>query len=142
MDENRSLFGMELDHPGSEEMIDISRWIKMFGILLISITFLALMAFLVGWRSVAELISEEMNVGGSESKMALMVIVCVLVIVAAVVGIMAFFLLRGSGRIRTAIRMKDQVLFNNGLGDVKTFFVIYGSFSILGLVGSIFSLLK
>jgi hypothetical protein len=53
---------------------------------------------------------------------------------------MGWFIIRGAGRIRAAIRHKDQLLFNNGLADLKTFFIIYGVVSILSLLSNLVSL--
>ncbi|MGZ8553314.1 MAG: hypothetical protein ACXWV8_07910, partial [Chitinophagaceae bacterium] len=75
---------------------------------------------------------------GSQAAMA--VVAAVLLLLAVVLGIMSWFLIWGAGRIKSALRMKDQLLFNNGLSDLKTFFIIYGVISIIGLLASLISL--
>jgi hypothetical protein len=137
MDENQSLFELEIDHPTAEELLDTARWQKMFGVLMLTIIGLALLSFLVGWNKIAGMIDEAIAGEGSQAAMA--VIVVVLLLVGAVIGIMSWLLIRGAGRIRSAIRTKDQLLFNNGLSDLKTFFIVYGVISILGLLSNLIS---
>lgn len=138
MDDNQSLFELEVDHITSEELLDTARWQKMFGIMLITIIGLVLLAFLIAWNKISTLIDEAIAGQGSQAAMA--VIVVGLLLVAIVLGIMAWFLIRGAGRIKSAIRVKDQLLFNNGLSDLKTFFIIYGVISIIGLLGDLISI--
>src|SRR5688572_12242474 len=139
MDENQSLFELEVDQIASEELLDTARWQKMSGILMLSIVGLVLLTFFLGWNRIAGLVDEAIAGEGSQAAMA--VIIVVLLLAGLVIGIMSWLLIRGAGRIKTAIRNKDQLLFNNGLSDLKTFFIIYGVISILGLLGNIFSFL-
>src|SRR5687768_12426955 len=129
MDDNQSLFELEVDHITSEELLDTSRWQRMFGIILLTIIGLVLLAFLIGWNKISVLIGE--TIAGENSQAAMAVIVVILLLIAIVLGIMSWFLIRGAGRIKTALRMKDQMLFNNGLSDLKTFFIINGIISII-----------
>ena len=135
MDENQSLFELEVDHATSEELLDTSRWQRMFGVLMLSIIGLILLAFLIGWNKIAGLVDEAIAGEGSQAAMA--VIVVIVLLVAVVIGIMSWLLVRGAGRIKTAIRNRDQVVFNSGLSDLKTFFIIYGVISILGLLSNL-----
>ncbi|MGZ5219399.1 MAG: hypothetical protein ACXWC7_04950 [Chitinophagaceae bacterium] len=138
MDENQSLFELEVDHITSEELLDTSRWQKMFGVVVITIIGLVLLVFLIAWNKIGTLINESLAGDGSQAAMA--VVAAVLLLLAVVLGIMSWFLIRGAGRIKSALRMKDQLLFNNGLSDLKTFFIIYGVISIIGLLASLISL--
>ncbi|MGZ8525520.1 MAG: hypothetical protein ACXWV1_13900 [Chitinophagaceae bacterium] len=138
MDENQSLFELEVDHITSEELLDTSRWQKMFGVVVITIIGLVLLVFLIAWNKIGILLNESLAGDGSQAAMA--VVAAVLLLLAVVLGIMSWFLIRGAGRIKSALRMKDQLLFNNGLSDLKTFFIIYGVISIIGLLASLISL--
>lgn len=138
MDDNQSLFELEVDHITSEELLDTSRWQKMFGVVVLTMIGLLLLVFLIAWNKIGALIDESLAGDGSQAAMA--VIVAVLLLLAVVLGIMSWFLIRGAGRIKSALRMKDQLLFNNGLSDLKTFFIIYGVISIIGLLASLISL--
>ena len=72
MDENQSLFELEVDHATSEELLDTSRWQRMFGILMISIIGLILLAFLIGWGKIAGLVEEAIagEGGGDQEQQA------------------------------------------------------------------------
>jgi hypothetical protein len=139
MDENQSLFELEVDPITAEELLDTARWQKMFGTVMLIIVALVLMAFVFAWNKIAILIDESLT-GGEESKAAMTILVGVVILIAAVLGTMGWFIIRGAGRIRAAIRHKDQLLFNNGLADLKTFFIIYGVVSILSLLSNLVSL--
>lgn len=138
MDDNQSLFELEVDPINSQELIDTTGWQKMFGIVLLVTIGLVLLVFLLAWNKIRGLIDEAIAGNGSQAAMA--VVVVILLLIAAVLGVLSWFLIRGAGRIKTALRTKDQLLFNNGLSDLKTFFIIYGVISILGLLGNLVAL--
>ncbi len=138
MDDNQSLFELEVDYITSEELLDTARWQKMFGVVVLSMIGLVLLVILIAWNKIGSLIDESLAGEGSQAAMALIVVIFLLV--AVVLGIMSWFLIRGASRIKSALRMKDQSLFNNGLNDLKTFFIIYGVISIIGLLANLVSL--
>lgn len=138
MDDNQSLFELEVDYITSEELLDTARWQKMFGVVVLSMIGLVLLVILIAWNKIGNLIDESLAGEGSQAAMALIVVIFLLV--AVVLGIMSWFLIRGSSRIKSALRMKDQSLFSNGLNDLKTFFIIYGVISIIGLLANLVSL--
>ena len=70
----------------------------------------------------------------------MLVVAGIILLGAGILGTMSWFLIRGAGRIKTALRTKEQLLFNDGLSDLKIFFVIYGVLGILGLLGNLISL--
>src|SRR5688572_26824647 len=123
MDENQSLFELEVDQATAEELLDTARWQRMFGLIMFSIIGLMFLAFLVGWNKMSELLNE-LLVAGEDGQSAMAVILVVVLLLAIIVGIMSGLLIRGAGRIKTAIRTKNQLLFNDGLGDLKSFFII------------------
>jgi hypothetical protein len=138
MDDNESLFELGVDHINSQELLDTAGWQKMFGVVLLIIIGLVLLVFLLAWNKAAAMIGEVVGTNGSQA--AMVVVAGILLLAAAVLGTLAWFLIRGAGRIKTAIRTKDQLLFNGGLGDLKTFFIIYGVISILSLLGNLVTL--
>lgn len=138
MDDNQSLFELEVDYITSEELLDTARWQKMFGVVVLSMIGLVLLVILIAWNKIGNLIDESLAGEGSQAAMALIVVIFLLV--AVVLGIMSWFLIRGASRIKSALRMKDQSLFSNGLNDLKTFFIIYGVISIIGLLANLVSL--
>lgn len=138
MDENQSLFELEVDYVTSEELLDTSRWQKMFGVILLTIIGLVVLAFLVGWNKIRVLIDEAIT--DDSGRAAMLVVAGIILLGAGILGTMSWFLIRGAGRIKTALRTKEQLLFNDGLSDLKIFFVIYGVLGILGLLGNLISL--
>jgi Ca2+/Na+ antiporter len=138
MEENQSLFELDIDHITSEELLDTAGWQKMFGILLITIIGLVLLAFIMAWDKIRSLINEA--IAGESGQATMVVLIGVLLVIAGILGTMSWFLIRGAARIKSALRTKDQLVFNNGLSDLKTFFIIYGVLSILGLLGNLISL--
>ena len=135
MEQDQSLFDLEIDHPAGEEMVDTSRWQRMLGVLLVISIGLVFLMLLLGWNQVGVLVDEAFGGGGSQGAMAFIVVL--LLLIAVIIGVMAGLLIRGASRIRTAIRTKDQDVFNSGLADLKSFFIIYGVISILSLLGSL-----
>ena len=135
MEQNPSLFDLEIDHPTGEEMLDTSRWQRMLGVLLVICIGLVLLMLLLGWSQVVGLVDEAFGGGSSQGVMAFVVVV--LLLVAIIVGVMAGLLIRGASRIKTAIRTKEQDVFNDGLADLKSFFIIYGVISILSLLANL-----
>ncbi len=140
MEEEKQLFELEVDHLSVDELLETSRWQRMLGIVIVLSMALLLIALLVGWNQISSLVGESMGaVDGSQAAMAFIVVI--LLLVAAVAVIMAGLLIRGATRMKTALRTKEQALFNNGLSDLKIFFIIYGVISILGLLGTLGSFL-
>lgn len=140
MEENQSLFEFELDHPTAEEFIDTARWTKMFGIMILFITGLFVLFMLIAWSKISELLGGLFGMAGSDGQMAMVMVGVVLLLFAAIAGLLSFLIIRAANRIRTAIRLKDQGLFNSGLNDFKISFIIYGIISILSLLTNLFSL--
>lgn len=138
MDENQSLFELEVDHITGEELLDTARWQKMFGNVMLIIIGLLLIAVLFAWNKIGALLDE--SLAGENGQVAMTVIVAVVLLIAAVAGTMGWFIIRGANRIRAAIRQKDQLLFNSGLNDIRLFFIIYGVVSILSLLSNLVSL--
>ena len=138
MEENHSLFELDIDSITSEELLDTARWQKMFGLLLITIIGLVLLAFIVAWDKIRSLINE--SIDGESSQATMAVLIGVLLVIAGILGTMSWFLVRGAARIKSALRTKEQLVFNNGLSDLKMFFIIYGVLGILGLLGNLISL--
>jgi hypothetical protein len=139
MEEDQSLFELEVDAITGEELLDTARWQRMFGVVLLVILGLVLIAFAVAWRKIVVLINDSLA-GSENSEAAMTILIGVVVLVAVVLGTMGWFIIRGAGRIKAAIRQKDQLLFNNGLSDLKTFFIIYGVVSMLSLLTNLVSL--
>lgn len=138
MEEDRSIFEMEVDHVSGEEILDTSRWQHMLGWLVILCLGLLLAGMLFGWDEISVQVNQAIN---AETGRAAMVFVAIVLILVVVIGaVLAGLLIRGATRMKTAIRTRDQFLFTDGLRDLKMFFIIYGVLSIIGLLGNLASL--
>lgn len=140
MEEEKSLFGLQADESTSMEMTDTSNWAKLLGIFMFIGMGLIILFFLLGWTKISFLISAVDDDSGTKAAMAIMLVF--LVIIAGIVALLGFFLVRGSRRVKAGLQLKDQHLFNSGLGDIKSFFITYGVISLLGLALNLFSYLK
>ena|SRR5688572_5537060 len=138
MEEQQSLFEFNVDKNTGNEFIELSRWSKLFAIILISLVGIAILTIGLVWNQFATTFTEES--GASSSVLAVSLTIMGLVILC-IGGIMMFFLLRGANRIRKGITTRDQFMFSSGLGDIKTYFAFLGVFSILSLLSSLITLL-
>lgn len=139
MDERQDLFDFGVDNMTAQELNDMSRWSRLLSILIFSLCGIVLLVLLLAGGKITDGLSQE--IGSDEGASMFIVILVAVVIAIVVVSIMMYFLMRAANRIRAGIRLKDQSLFNKGLGDMKTYFTIFGVLSILGLIGNLTSLL-
>lgn len=137
MEEQKSLFEFNVDDAAAREMTEMSRWSKMFGIIILCLAGVSVLFLLFAWNKLITAFSEQTTGDTSIMAGAMSVVV---VIVIAIVGIMMFFLIRSANRIRGGLFAKDQLLFNSGLNDLKTYFIFMGVFGILSLLGSLSAL--
>ena len=135
MDENQSLFELEIDTVTAEELVDTTRWQKMLGFVLIAIIGLIITAFVLGRNSISVLLGD--LIGGENGQAAIAVIVVVVFILVGITVTMSWLLIRGARRVKSAIRKQDQMLFNKGLNDLKIFFIILGVINIIELIGNL-----
>ncbi len=137
MEENQSLFELEVDNPTASEMNEMARWSKLLGIIIFILAALVFAALLLSWNEIAA--SLQAGVADNNASMTATVLIILIGVAAVVVGTMVFFLVRAANRIRTGIRLRNQAMFNGGLADMKTYFIIYGIISVISLIGSLLS---
>lgn len=138
MEQQESIFEPVLDREASEQVMETSRWQSMLGWLMLIGMGLLLFALFFGWNKITERINEftQTNTGGVAMTFAGLIIILVVI----VAGLMAFLLIRSGKKIKEGVRHRNQSQFNDGLKDLKTFFIIFGILSILGLLGNLASL--
>ncbi len=141
MEDKKGLFDLSVDFPTTQELNELSRWTRLFGILLLVATGLFLLMFLIGWDKIGALFAAALQTPGESQQIAMVFLLVAFLVVGGVIGALCFFLLRSAKRVRQAIRTNDQQLFNSGLADLKVFFITYGVISLLGFVLSLFSFL-
>src|SRR5690606_5365408 len=143
MEEQQStLLHMSVDAEGEVQMQETSKWGKLFAILSISAISLFILLFIIFWSAFREIFFMEMGVyqNGLESA-ALTGAIIGMVIMFSILLVLMLFLLKGCNRMRLGLQQKDQILFNNGLANIKNFFVMYGVIAILNAVVTVLGLL-
>lgn len=138
MEEQKSLFEIEVDDNAGKEMNELSKWTKLFGIIVLCLIAICILFLAFSWNRLDEVITVE---AAGETAGLMGVVAVIVIIVAVIAGIMMFFLVRSANRIRRGLHNRDQLEFNDGLADLKTFFVFMGIFSILSLLSNLFNLI-
>jgi hypothetical protein len=141
MEENQSLLELQVDKDASNNLLEVSRWAKFLGILVIIGVSLIFVMILLIWSRLAPLFMTGGEINSGEETLGLVVVVIVFAIFGVIVGILMSFLIKGANRIRTGIQNRDQLLFNSGLASIKNFFTMYGVLALIGLFFSLIALL-
>ena len=69
------------------------------------------------------------------------ILIIFLIIILAVCGLLAVSLLRFGNGINSAVKHMDQSAFEKSIAGLKTYFIVGGSISILGVIYSLFTIL-
>ena len=135
MDEKENLFGFEVDNDNARELTELSRWTKLYAIIVFCLMGVFVLVMGVAWNAFESSISDQTGQDGGIYMTTLAVVAfCFLVYF----GIMVYFLLRSANRVKTSLVQRDQNVFNSGLADLKTFFVMMG---VMGLLSLFFNLI-
>ena len=134
MENQQSLFEYNIDDASAREITDMTRWSKLFAILMISVLGIVLLIILTAWNKIFRAFTADVAVD-SGAVMSFMLII--VLVILAIVGACMFFLIRSANRMKNGLYQRDQQLFNNGLNDLKTFFIFMGVFGILSLLGGL-----
>jgi hypothetical protein len=133
MEENQSLLDLQVDRDAASNLLEVSRWGKLLG-LLISIGFgLFLILMVVLWGRFSSALFTRDEADSANAQMVRIVFIIVFLIIGVVLGIMMSFLIKGANRIRAGIQNRDQLLFNSGLNSIKNYFAMYGVIALIGL---------
>lgn len=138
MEDQQSLFEFNVDDASANEIVEMTRWSKLFAILLSCVLVIVLSVFILASGRLSAELTAQM---GDEKSIFLGFVYVVIILVLAVAGIMMFFLMRSSNRIKNGLYQHDQLLFNSGLNDLKIYFIFMGVISILSLCGSLLAFL-
>ena len=134
MEDQKSLFEFDIDDASAREITDLTRWSKLFAILMISVLSIVFLIVVTAWNKIFKAFTTDM---GQDSSAITGFMLVVVVIVLAIVGVCMFFLIRSANRMKNGLFQRDQQLFNNGLNDLKIFFIFMGVFGILSLLGGL-----
>ena|SRR5688572_16562091 len=138
MEDQQSLFEFNVDEASASEIVEMTRWSKLFAILLSCLLVVVLSFFIMASGRLSAELTAQM---GDEKSLFLGFVYVVVILVLAVAGIMIFFLMRSSNRIKNGLYQHDQLLFNSGLNDLKIYFIFMGVISILSLCSSLLAFL-
>ena len=138
MEDQQSLFEFNVDEASANEIVEMTRWSKLFAILLSCVLVIVLAFFIMASGKLSAELTQQM---GDEKSIFLGFVYVVVILILAVAGIMMFFLLRSANRIRNGLYQHDQLLFNSGLNDLKIYFIFMGVISILSLCSSLLAFL-
>ena len=138
MEDQQSLFEFNVDEASANEIVEMTRWSKLFAILLSCVLVIVLSFFIMASGKLSAELTQQM---GDEKSIFLGFVYVVVILILAVAGIMMFFLLRSANRIRNGLYQHDQLLFNSGLNDLKIYFIFMGVISILSLCSSLLAFL-
>ncbi len=123
------LFDLKIDHQGREEFKELGRWMKVQALSVLCMVFLITFTFLFAWGRIGLLFST--NFAGEQAQKVMLVTAVVMLVGAFIVGLMMYFLIRSSFRIRWGIRRRDNRIFNKGLEDLRTYFAF---FAVIGII--------
>ena len=138
MQEQETLFERKISEETGYQFRELSKWIRLF-VILSGLSVLIVIFFLAfKFDSILELLNKQREI---VDRTALLIGVFVGgFFILAFAGIMLFFVARAGRRIRNGLDQSSQELFNGGLNDLKTFFVIWGAWGILSLLSVLLTL--
>jgi hypothetical protein len=137
MEENQSILELQVDQTASKNLSDVARWAKFLSILGFVCTGFLLIFFIAMRSQITSALSR--LIPGFSDLDSMGMLITIIVIVAGLVGLLLYFLFKGSILIKKGIETKNQETFNNGLARLKAYFIMYGIITIVELLSSIVS---
>jgi hypothetical protein len=131
MEENQSVFDLQMDETASRNLLSMSGWAKFLAVAVFAGLGLFVLLILLVGSALREGFSSIPNFPMNTTQ-AWGLIVGVVVFVSLIVFVVMYFLYKGANLIAKGIRAKHQETYNAGLASLKTYFAIMGIFSILG----------
>lgn len=129
---NEPLLDLQVDYDSGNKFNEASRWAKFFAIVCFVGIGLMLLWVAIAGLAVRQAFSQLMpgtyfdGMGG--------LVIGVIVIVLGIFGFLMFLLYRFATLVKQGIQMQDQSLFNEGLKNLKNYFLINGIFALIGIV--------
>jgi len=138
MEENQSILELLVDQTASKNLSDASRWGRFLSITGFVCMGVMVIFFIAMQSQITSALSQV--IPGLTDLDSFGALVAVIIIVAGVLGLLMFFLFRGSTLIKKGIETKSQDMFNRGLASLKAYFITYGIISIAGLISNLVSI--
>ena len=142
MEESQSFLELQVDKEASENLSEAARWGRLLGVMVLGAIGLLLLLIILMGKQLASLFLTTSEMEGSSGDLLIIGLIGGVAFFGAIVGILMSFLIKAANRIRQGILRKDQILFNNGLANLKNYFAMYGILGILGLLLSMLGLLN
>lgn len=138
MEESQSILELHVDQTASKNLSDAARWAKFLSVLgFVCVGFVLI--FFIAMRSQITGALSRLIPGFSELD-SMGMLIGIIVIIAGLVGLLLYFLFRGSLLIKKGIETKSQDMFNNGLASLKAYFMMYGILAIIALISNFVSI--
>lgn len=139
MEENQSVFDLQVDQAGARNLSGASAWAKFLAVVVFIILGLTILALVLAKQQIADSLAQIIpGMGASQSYTALVAAIAITAIICIVLMVLLF---SSAVRIRRGIQTRNQLTFNSGLSSLKSYFAMYGVLSILFVVLKIISLL-
>jgi hypothetical protein len=133
---------LHIDDDVRQQLYEAGKWSKFISIVMfVACGLLLLMAVLGG----AALLSVFRNIGsayGFIGEFGGAVLIAIIVLLAAVLALVYYFLFNFSNKIKTALLANNTADLNAGLKSLKIFFIITTVFAIISLLNSISQLFR
>lgn len=136
MEQDKSIFKLEVDVLASAHLRDASRWAKFIAL----IGFSSLVLFLFFLIIFGPQYMEGISMLVTDSQELVIVFTIIIILVFILLGTLCLFLLRGANKTRRGLTGKDQKSFNEGLVYFRNYFMMYGIISVLVLFFNLFRL--
>jgi len=129
---NEPLLDLQVDYDSGNKFNEASRWARFFAIVCFVGIGLMLLWLAIAGLAVRQVFSTFMPGSYFEGMGGL--VIGIIVIVLGIFGFLMFLLYRFATLVKQGIQMQDQSLFNEGLKNLKNYFLINGIFALLGVV--------
>lgn len=124
------LFELQVDYDSGNMFNESSRWAKFLAIIYFIIIGLCVLALAFSSAVIVQVFGTAMPELGSVGGLLIGVIIIALIILTYI----TILLFRFATQVKQGIYNRDQALFNDGLKNLKNYFIIYGVFTLLALV--------
>jgi hypothetical protein len=140
MEENQSVFELQVDQTASKNLVDAARWARFIAIF----CFVAMGCFLLLMIAFQSRITNQLSsfFPGTSDSGGFGILIGLLLFVFAIVSVVLVFLLRGASLIKRGIENRNQQELTDGLKSLKIYFAIYGVLAIIGVVFNLIGLIS
>lgn len=132
---NEPLFDLQIDHDSGNTLNEAAKWAKFVSIIFficIGLTVLVIAFFSNAIKDAVGTMMPEMEVQGVGG-----VIIGAIIIVLIIFTYITILLYKFATLVRQGIAAQNQSVFNEGLRNLKNYFLINGIFALIGIVAEV-----